>query len=431
MLALVCAAAMGLLAGGCRRQVDLDSVRPTKHPSASSAETTTTGPLAETSESEDSPHEAPSRSRREVTALHKEELEVAHQFLEDFGSGVDGLGLLGSVYRNHGRSAEAVKCWQKCVELDPRRLEPYDAMASVALERGEYERVVTLLKTALGIQPRLPQLRNRLARALMGLGRTEEAARVLEEDVRLFPQAVNSHFFLGRAYAELQQYEKARQCFARAIQLQPNHSQACYQMAAVCQRLGRSDEATEYRKKFQTLKEASRTNLRGRKGQADERFDLAAVRRSVARTEAVAAAVYLRRGNLQRAGQLWQRAVQLDPDNAQYHTDLGNLLAQSGQFPEAERAFRRVIELDSDRPAGFVSLAKVYLAQNMRLAEAKELAQAAVRMEPAASNYLILARACSETGDLAGAVAAIEQAVTLEPNNAEYRRIYAMLKKDY
>jgi tetratricopeptide (TPR) repeat protein len=77
-----------------------------------------------------------------------------------------------------------------------------------------------------------------------------------------------------------------------------------------------------------------------------------------------------------------------------------------------------------------VGLAKIYLAQNMHLSEAKKLAQAAVRIAPVASNYFILARACHQTGDLAGALAAMQRAVAMEPDNAEYRRIHAMLKKD-
>jgi tetratricopeptide (TPR) repeat protein len=380
-------------------------------------------------ESEDSPHDIRSKTRVEVVALHKEELDVANRFLKDFAGGVDGLGLLGSVYLNHGRSAEAVKCWEKCVEKAPGRPEAYDAMASVALQKGQFQRVVTLSNKALEIRPRMPGARYRLARALLGLGKAEEAVDVLAEDIRLIPRAANSYFFLGRAYSELGQYEQARESFLRAIELQPKHMQGCYQMATVCQRLDRPDEAEQYRKKFQALKAAARKDLRGRKGQESELVDLAAVRRSVASTQTVAAKLYRRHGKLQRAGQLWQRAIQLDPNNAQFHADFGVLHAQAGEFGAAERALKKAIELAPDRYWGYQGLAKVYLAQNIQLSEAKKLAQAAVRLAPLASNYFILARARNETGDLAGALAAMERTVALEPGNAEYRRIYAMLKK--
>ncbi len=48
---------------------------------------------------------------------------------------------------------------------------------------------------------------------------------------------------------------------------------------------------------------------------------------------------------------------------------------------------------------------------------------------PSAPNYYLLARASHVTGDLTGALAAIERAVALEPGNTEYRQVYAMLKK--
>jgi Flp pilus assembly protein TadD len=159
-------------------------------------------------------------------------------------------------------------------------------------------------------------------------------------------------------------------------------------------------------------------------------MDLAAVRRSVARTKGVVATYYLRRGDLERAEQLWQEATELDPANSRYHTDLGNLLAQSGRFRAAQRAFKQAIQLAPDRSRAYVGLAKVYLAQNMQLPEAKKLANTAVQLTPEASNYFILARVCNGLGDSDGALAAMERAVKLAPGNAEYQRISAMLKNE-
>ena len=158
-------------------------------------------------------------------------------------------------------------------------------------------------------------------------------------------------------YAQLGQYETARENFAHAIELKPNHMQAIYQLADVCQRIDRLDEAEQYRKEFQALQTAARTDLQERKGRDSELVDLGTVRRSVASTQAVAATLYRRRGRLEKARLLWVRALELDPNNAQFHADFGTLLAQAGQWTAAEQAFQKVIELAPDRALGQQHLA--------------------------------------------------------------------------
>ena len=123
---------------------------------------------------------------------------------------------------------------------------------------------------------------------------------------------------------------------------------------------------------------------------------------------AVAADRYLQQGNLSRAEQLRRRAVQLDPDDFQYHVGLGVLYAQSARLREAERHFRTAITLAPHQSEGYQNLAKVFLAQQVHLPEARELAAKAVRICPTAPNYFLLARACSETGDTANALKAME-----------------------
>ena len=221
--------------------------------------------------------------RAQVQSLQDEERKVVQQFQLDFRGSADALGLLGSMHLSQGRSTEAVACWQECVAKHPDCIEAYDGMAAVALQAGQFERVVKLSQQIVDLDPQNAGVRSRWARGLLGLGRPEEAVNVLEEERRLFPRAANSLFFLGRAYEQLGQFEKARDCYAEVVQLVPSHPQACYQLSIICQRLNRPEDAQRYRDQFQALQAAARADLRA-KGQQSEQMDLAAVRRGVART---------------------------------------------------------------------------------------------------------------------------------------------------
>ncbi len=376
---------------------------------------------------DDSPNGTEATSRGEVPSLQKEERKVAEQFLRDFRGSADAMGLLGSVHLSQGRSAEAVRCWEQCVAEHADCVEAYDGMAAVALQAGQFERVVELSQKIVALEPQNGRVRNRWARALLGLGRTDEAVGVLEEERRLFPRSAHSHFFLGRAYEQSGRWEAARDCYLQVVRLVPNHPQACYQLSIVCQRLDRPEDAQRYRDQFQALQATARADLRMRKGQQNEQMDLASVQRGVARTLTVAAERYLQQKNVSKAEQLRQRAVQLDPNHFPYRVKLGILYAQSARFRQAEHQFRKAIELAPQRSEGYQNLAKVYLAQQVHRAEAKKLAATAARISPTAPNYFLLVRACSETGDTANARKAMEKLLQLEPDNTEYQRIYAVL----
>lgn len=53
----------------------------------------------------------------------------------------------------------------------------------------------------------MPGVHNNLARALMTLGKREEALEVLAEAIEIFPRAAQSHILLGQVYLESGEYE--------------------------------------------------------------------------------------------------------------------------------------------------------------------------------------------------------------------------------
>ena len=58
------------------------------------------------------------------------------------------------------------------------------------------------------------------------------------------------------------------------------------------------------------------------------------------------------------------------------------------------------------------------------------LAEKAVSLAPTAGNYIVLSRACDTNGDRKAALAALRNAMTLDPTNKEYRRIYDVISKN-
>lgn len=78
-----------------------------------------------------------------------------------------------------------------------------------------------------------------------------------------------------------------------------------------------------------------------------------------------------------------RRAVEIDPDFAEAHNNLGALYVKQGLFEQAEAEFRRSVEIDPDAAAALQNLAQA-LVRLRRYPEAEQVARRALRLNPAA-----------------------------------------------
>lgn len=99
---------------------------------------------------------------------------------------------LGLAYKTAGRSAEAVKCFRKAVELNPEWGKAYESLAVMLLHLKQFQEAVKVSIRGIEADPANPVLYNNL----------------------------------GIAYAEMDQDDAARQAFSTAIALRPGYENA-------------------------------------------------------------------------------------------------------------------------------------------------------------------------------------------------------------
>jgi cytochrome c-type biogenesis protein CcmH/NrfG len=133
--------------------------------------------------------------------------------------------------------------------------------------------------------------------------------------------------------------------------------------------------------------------------------------------------LYQEMDRLPEAVQVCQDTVAADPENPELVWRLGVLNAHAGRFDAAEAALRKVIQLAPGQARGYAGLAEVYLECRRNAAESLRLAREAVRLDPAPLNYVLLGRIYAQAGELANAVAALNEAVNREPDNAAFREL--------
>lgn len=395
-----------------------------------------------------------------IEALKNEAIDTAVQLTKDFPSDVRAIFLLGTVYKSLGSSTNAAECWEKCLKMNPNYAEAYHNLGRIAFQKAIYEKAVELWQKAVEINPGLPGIYNSLGSGFMCLGKTQEAVKAFQKDIEISGQSVQSQFMLGEQYQLLEEYEKAKKCYETVIRLQPNYVNAYHGLAAVCERLGEKDKSKEFMEKFRKFKLLEMKALKDR----DSAFnDLVSVRRTVAQAHTDVGRFYYLHRSSAKAEKLLQRAATLDPeqsecrvmlaslyeqdkrlaealecykqishiepDNVNCYGNIGVISFELQRYDDAEKAFRRVIELNPNQSFGYRYLAFLYLRMDKNLPEAGKLAEKAVTLEKTGENCFIFAWACSMTGDLERARWAIQQAIRFEPDNIEYKRMYEQLKR--
>ncbi len=392
-----------------------------------------------------------------IEFLKKEELSQAEALAAEFGRSDDALVALGNVYRKYGNSIQALACWEKALAVNPGRVDAYDGMAMVAMEKGEHDKAAQLWAKGISVKPDTREFRSSMSQALSRAGRHEDAIRALEDEIRLFPTSGLAHYLLGQEHLLKKEYPEAKGDYEKAIALLPNHTGSYYGLMTVCQRLKLADETGRYTARFDELKardtKETQDSLRGRD-------DLQGMWKTTAETYLAAESLYRRAGDLRRAEVALKRAETIDPDNARLLTrrawnlrgqgrladaltvhekiaktnpdDILNLFNMAGicieikQYEKAQTTLQSAITRAPEFDGAYRELARLYLMQGRENAAARELAAQAVKLSPTAANYFVYSWACEKNGDHKGAVAALKRSSELEPENPMYRDKYRL-----
>ena len=124
-------------------------------------------------------------------------------------------------------------------------------------------------------------------------------------------------------------------------------------------------------------------------------------------------------GRLEEAEVSCRKAIALAPENAIAHYNLGNTLQKLGRLEEAEESYRQVIALKPDFAAAHNSLGNT-LHKLGRLEEAEESYRQAIALKLGYSEaYTNLGNTLKELGRLEEAEGTYRQEIMLNPNHAE------------
>jgi predicted O-linked N-acetylglucosamine transferase (SPINDLY family) len=272
----------------------------------------------------------------------------------------------------------------------------------IALQRARPADAVRRFQRAVEISPQSAGAHNSLGESYRRLGRLEEAQATLRHALVLDAQLAETHFNLGGVLRELGRGGEAIAAYRRAVQLNAGFADAHAGLGAALRDAGELDEALASGQRALALNPAS----------AAFHLNVGDLLRE--------------KGFLDEAEAAYRAALERDPRLAQAHNNLGNMLRHRGRIDEALACYERSLIAKPDFAEALLNAAQL-LRENLRLTEAANAYRLLLEMRPdIAEAHLDLGNALKGLGNVREALASYAKALELDPDYAEARWAIAM-----
>ncbi|MBI2361275.1 MAG: tetratricopeptide repeat protein [Deltaproteobacteria bacterium] len=137
-----------------------------------------------------------------------------------------------------GRYHEAIQLYEKSIAIIPTA-EAHTFLGWTYSHMGDYKRAIEEAEKAIRIDPGFGNPYNDIGVYLIEQGKEDEAIPYLEKAMRAKRYCCYqfAHFNLGRIYLKKKMFEKARQEFEKALEIDPNYLPA-HEGLAILKALG-------------------------------------------------------------------------------------------------------------------------------------------------------------------------------------------------
>ena len=250
----------------------------------------------------------------------------------------EAWGRLGNRYLAHDFTAEAARCYERAAALDPAKF-VWTYRLGWSLIDDHPDQAAAAFERCLGSLDDYAPAHEVYARALVLLGREDEAIQHFTRASELDPAVPHPETGLGQIHLARGEYELARQHLEQALARDQSHAEAHTAIAQVYLALGKEKEARRHAELSRTLPQSS------------PRED-------------------------------WLGSPDVPPAGARMRTKAGKQLERQKKPAEAEEQYRLALASNPDYYQARVFLAELLLAQGKR-DEARTVLQEAVERNPA------------------------------------------------
>ncbi len=294
-----------------------------------------------------------------------------------------------------GRLAEAESIYGEILRAQPGQFDCLHLLGVIAIQSRQPDKAVQLLDEAVRVNPDAAAAHNNRGKALKDLDRLDEALASYDRALALQPDYAEAHFNRGLTLLALRRADAALADFDAALSLKPDYPDALFQRGNILLAQGLSQEALASFDRVLALRpdhapaHINRGNALNTLGRSDE---------------ALAS---------------FDRALAIKPDYAEVHVNRGNTLQALRRFDEALRSYDMAINLKPAYAEAHNNRGKL-LRDLGRPDEALASHDQALACKPdTAEVHINRGNALQDLGRIEEALAGYERALALKPDYAE------------
>jgi len=353
---------------------------------------------------------------------------VLEQLLRSYPDAAAVQHNLAALYEAKDELGEAIRHYQRAVELDPQ-VSLYRVHLGVALRSiGNLERSVNELEEGVRLAPAWASATYELSDVYSVLERHEDALNALDAALQLNPLNVNLWQQKAEVLFRARQAQAALPVALKAIELDPTLSGNHGLLGYIYDDLGRKDDAEAEQRKAVELGPRNDSpyvnlaNLVRARGRLDEAEAL--YRKAIEMEPDDAGAlhglggVFFDRRQAAEAEKWYRKAFELDPNDAGFCASLGNILRVLGRLDQGEQLLRKAIELEPDNAEAQVNLGILYW-QRKQWTQAEQLLLKAGELDSSMPVERFLALVYRSQGKLDQEEQALRRSLARNTNDLE------------
>ncbi|MBX9690483.1 MAG: tetratricopeptide repeat protein [Candidatus Obscuribacterales bacterium] len=161
----------------------------------------------------------------EATSALVAEQESGKKPFPEF-DGVDNWMKYAELMIAEDNQADAIKCYDKVTELDPKNFDAWFLKGRALRTRGQTEDAIYCINYALRLRENCSVALSEKALCLLDLGRAEQALPWFDKSLALDDIAVRPWLGKGQCLSALGKHKDAITCYDKVLLLQPDNDQA-------------------------------------------------------------------------------------------------------------------------------------------------------------------------------------------------------------
>lgn len=316
---------------------------------------------------------------------------------------------LGKVMQVRGEIEQAKQWYEVALDRNPNLPEVYANLGSLYFQGKQWEKAIANCEKAIALAPNFAAAYRQLARVWTQLQKREEAAEYWYQAFNIEPNwaTAEEHVTLGNSLVELGKFDRATECYSRAIELDPKLATAYHNLGEMLVGQKRWDEAiANYRQAIAINPDSFESY------------------HSLGKT-------WAERGECDRAIACYRKSLELNPNYARAYLGLGNVFVQKCDFDAAIECYRQTLAINQNSYWAHYYLGEAFAHKNL-WQEAVSAYRKAIEINPDIPWFycnLGIALTCEKSWD--EAVSAFLHAIQLEPNlrGINHRLGYVLRKR--